>query len=546
MHGSGIVRVRVWFVLLLLLLPYSSEAQTEAPVKIRNVTITNLGVFDPKHEEFRWWIFRFLNRTHVKTRPSFIRNELLLKEGDILLPDLVRESERNLRRYRFLTDVSVKAVRVNDRESDLHVSTEDQWTTLPSFSWGKTRGARTFDAGIAEENFLGLGRRVGVLYEDGPERSGFSAMYGDPRFLNTRMRFNFRLSDFSDGHRLSFGLAQPFHTQESRWSYGAHAEEWTRLQHFYYRGIDAAALESIQKDTSFQLSHAWGARYQRNRAGVLFGYFESLFPSTVILDPEAAEQPEIQDNLDPDERRLFNIGLNIDRDRQRFSKFYYVDNFGRTEDLPYGTLSGLSIVRSNNGKGPDYVTGAVHGRYATRIEDRLYFASGATFSVRRQSGEWNNQITDLFARYYLQSGPKNLWLFHSRLQTLAAGLSATLTSDMDAPFQLSLGEDEGLRGYQFKDFTGLNRILLNVEYRIMTPWENRLVGIGIVPFWDAGYVWNPDSHWGTSVGLGLRIGFKKYGRTRVIRIDYAFPLVNTQNKSGSLSISTGHVFNILP
>jgi hemolysin activation/secretion protein len=124
-------------------------------------------------------------------------------------------------------------------------------------------------------------------------------------------------------------------------------------------------------------------------------------------------------------------------------------------------------------------------------------------------------------------------------------MAATITADTDAPFQLSLGEDEGLRGYPFRGFTGLNRALLNLEYRVLIPWEHRLVGIGVVPFVDAGYVWNPDDLFGCSAGIGLRIGLKKYGRTRVLRVDYAFPLVNARGKGGSLSVSTGQAFDIL-
>jgi hypothetical protein len=70
-----------------------------------------------------------------------------------LLPDALRESERNLRRYSFLTDVSVGSQIVNAHEVDIHVNTEDQWTTKPNISWNRVRGSRTLDIGIEEEIF---------------------------------------------------------------------------------------------------------------------------------------------------------------------------------------------------------------------------------------------------------------------------------------------------------------------------------------------------------------------------------------------------------
>lgn len=486
-----------------------------------------------------------MNRLHVKTQKSFIRNELLLREGDLLEPDLMRESERNLRRYTFLTDVSVRSRRINDQEADLFVNTEDQWTTKPNLSWGSTRGSRILDIGIEEENFLGLGRRVGLRYEKAPERDGFVGLYGDPRFLNTRLRLNLRYARFSDGHRLNYALVQPFYAQEARWSYGVNGFDLKRLQHFYYQGIDAAALEHVQHNVTFDVNRAWGPRYQRNRAGLILGYSQNLFPSVLIFDEEAAQEEEIQRNLDPVESELFNIGMSLVRDRQRFVKFYYVDNFGRTEDLPYGTLASLAVVHSNDDRGRDFLTSNFTGRYTFHRNARQYFVSHAGLSLRREAGEWNNWIAEFLLRYYIQKDSTKFGFFKSPKQTLAANLAATITADMDAPFQLSLGEDEGLRGYPFRGFTGLNRALLNLEYRVMIPWEHRLVGVAAVPFIDSGYVWNPDHHFGASVGIGLRIGLKKYGRTRVLRVDYAFPLVNSGGRGGSLSVTAGQAFDIL-
>ncbi len=536
--------MRILFLAFILTtFPFFLFAEPE--VRVRYIYINNLDVFDPQHQEFRWWGFRFMNRLHMKTQKSFIRNELLLREGDLLEKDLMRESERNLRRYAFLTDVSVRSRLINDKEADLFVDTEDQWTTKPSLSWGTTRGSRTFDIGIEEENFLGLGRRVGFRYEKAAERDGFAGLYGDPRFLNTRLRLTLRYGSFSDGHRMTYSLVQPFYAQEARWSYGVDGFDLKRLQHFYYKGTDAAALEHVQHNVNFDVSRAWGPRYQRNRAGLIFGYSQNLFPSVLVFDEVAAQEEEIQRNLNPVENELFNIGMSLVRDRQRFVKFHYIDNFGRTEDLPYGTHAGLSMIHSNDDKGRDFLTGNFNGRYTFHRNAAQYFVSHAGLSLRREAGEWNNWIAEFLVRYYLQNGPTKLGFFRSPRQTFAANLVATITADMDAPFQLSLGEDEGLRGYPFRGFTGLNRALLNLEYRVMVPWESRLAGIAVVPFVDTGYVWNPDDHFGCSAGIGLRVGMKKYGRTRVLRIDYAFPLVNSRGRGSSLSVSAGQSFDIL-
>jgi hypothetical protein len=322
-----------------------------------------------------------------------------------------------------------------------------------------------------------------------------------------------------------------------------------RAQHLYYKGIDAAELDLEQGGGVFSLTHAWGERYRKVRSGISFGYEERIFPGEArILDPEAASQPEIQENLNPDDRRVYNLGFHLERDRQRFVKFTYLDYFGRTEDLPTGLQHGFGLLYSRNDLGPDFLSGAISARWARNFDRSKYLVTFTSLRIRREQGDWNNLIADFEAHYYVQTGPFRYGPVRGPRQTLAWNLSSTLTRDVESPFQLSLGEDEGLRGYSFRSLTGFNRILLNFEDRIFTYWENRLGGIGFVSFVDAGYVWGKKTHddqFGASVGIGARFGFKKYGRTRVFRVDLAFPLANAQGRGISLSVSSGQIFNVL-
>ena len=153
----------------------------------------------------------------------------------------------------------------------------------------------------------------------------------------------------------------------------------------------------------------------------------------------------------------------------------------------------------------------ISGKAAAAPGDHNYFVLSGDFGIRRQSGEWNNVVGRLNARGYWQHGDSHMLFFHSPRQTFAASITGVLSRNVDVPFQVSLGEDEGLRGYKFKDFVGTNKILLNLEDRIFTPIDNKLIGVAIVPFVDAGGVWGSGVSWdpGLSTGFGIRIGLKK-------------------------------------
>ena len=85
-HGSG--------------LPVTGQTATAAqppPSRVGSITVENLGVFDPAIPQYRRFPYNLLNRLHIRTRRSTICQELLFREGDRFDPELLTESERNLR-----------------------------------------------------------------------------------------------------------------------------------------------------------------------------------------------------------------------------------------------------------------------------------------------------------------------------------------------------------------------------------------------------------------------------------------------------------------
>lgn len=51
---------------------------------------------------------RLMNRLHINTRKWVIRRELLFRTGDPLRPNLLAETERNLRSLGFINDIRVQ------------------------------------------------------------------------------------------------------------------------------------------------------------------------------------------------------------------------------------------------------------------------------------------------------------------------------------------------------------------------------------------------------------------------------------------------------
>lgn len=566
-----------WIPAVLLLLVFScacplwAEEQQPAPSdlsssgvahQIRNIYIETYDVFDPRIDDYQSWPFRFLNTLHIKTSDSFIRRELLLKEGMQFDQDLMEESERNLRKYSFLTDVKVRSEVVGPNLVDVFVHTEDQWTTEVNVSAGKSAGFTTYDFDIQEANFLGYGKRVGLSYNENPERSTYGFHLADPQFFNTRWTYNTDIEKSSDGWRYVTDAIHPFYSMDTKWAYGLSWDSGTYTKPLYSSGKSAAEIDTDHRDALLFAAHSWGERYDKKKFGVLFNADNLRYPRPArITWPEGTTlKPSIKKNLHPEDRDSYEYGGIFKWDHERFIEETYIDNFGQIEDLPVGLAFGAVLTKSENvTSNPNFFELHTMAQYGKRFNDAQYLTLYGEVLGRKPigAGGFRNVIFNGYAHYYLQTQNLKLARITFPQQTFAANVSATLTSNVEAPFQISLGENEGLRGYTFKSFTGENRLLMNIEDRIFTPLDYRLFAIGVAGFVDSGYVWSSEDHlrfddFGLTAGFGLRIGLKKSQSSRVVRVDFAVPIHQnfdnlgfTQTRGWSISVSSSQIFNVL-
>jgi len=556
--------------LLLTLLTFDPSAgQAEGPGwvardknYVNEIHIEALDAFDPKIPEYRSWVFRFLNKFHNKTNDSFLQRELIFREGDLVDEDLLEETERTLRELDFLGDVTITQRKVAPNKVDVFVHTEDQWTLQINASAGKSAGYSTYEFSIEEGNFLGLGKTVRLGYERDHERSTYDVFYQDPQFWNTRWNLQSGFANSSDGWRYITDFARPFYSQDTKWSYGMSWDSGTHSTRLYSRGgRKVAEIDTDHRTGLFFTARSWGERYNKRKFGVIFNADSILYPNPArVIIPEAASVKAIKKNLQPVDRESYQLGGMFKWDSQNFIKETYLDKFGIIEDMPVGFQIGGFLTRSNNRNTPttDYYQLYTMTQYSKQFSESQYFTLFGEFTGRKHvDGGSSNIYFNSYAHYYLQMSKFSVGNITFPRQTLAANFSALLTRDIDAPFQVSLGENEGLRGYTFKSFTGQNRVLFNIEDRIFTPLDFRVVGIGLVAFLDAGYVWSSEEHlrlddFGVSAGVGLRIGLKKSQSSKVVRIDMAFPIRNetsdftlADRKGYSISISSGHIFNAI-
>src|SRR4029450_11857215 len=96
-----------------------------AGARIGEVRVRTADVFDTTDPKEDYTLFRWANVLHVQTRASVIEAALLFRKGDPVSVAVIEETERLLRRGRYLYEVRIRPMAYHDGVVDIDVFTQD-------------------------------------------------------------------------------------------------------------------------------------------------------------------------------------------------------------------------------------------------------------------------------------------------------------------------------------------------------------------------------------------------------------------------------------
>ncbi len=510
-----------------------------AGVPISKIVFETRDVFED--QEHLRWLFDTIEFLHATTRERVIRRELLLRPGDVYDPALAEETERNLRRrLDFISDARVWPEALEDGTVALHVETKDRFTLRAGASGGVFSGASTRRISIGESNLFGTGKQFRVRYRETDEEEDLSVSYKDPQFLATYKTLRVSASESDDGGGFAISLEEPFRALSTELGYRIGFQHDRSEQRYHEFGDEITQIPERQTGVEFELARATGPRNERTKYGFRTSYRKLRYG--------VAEGDQPNRFRVPDDVRIFEIGPTLTYQYLPFfEKRTYLDAMGITEDVPLGFIAsaflGLQhrVESSGPSKNQPVVSLSLQWAGEPGPDQLMTLVSSGASRFRGSSVRgWNARAA---VHYYYFGLP---------MQTLAASLTFDAEAEKEGfEPQLSLGEDNGLRGYNVRFFTGDRRVRLNLEDRIFPDWELISVRFGAVVFFDAGLVWTNGQPVGLddiykSAGIGLRIGSPELVRRNVARIDLAFPLDDhpEEDFSVSVSASVGQIFDL--
>lgn len=493
-------------------------AKIPAGVTISSVNIRRFKVFDMDDPAENGTVYRWANNFHFNTHESVIRNQLLFQAGDLYEPASLRESERILRNLKFIYDARVRPWRWCGNTVDLEVVTRDIWTFTPTVWFSRSGGENEYALGFRDTNFLGSGKQVELRYESDDERAGTTVVYADPAIMGSRWETRLSFTSNDDGHDYLVRLDRPFFSIYERWAAGFGVRDTELEEKIWYRGDEVEefdhSVESVRLSGGIADEALKNQRVKRWLAGYRYEDHSFDFSDSDIPPDEL-----------PDDRTYSYPFLGIESIEDEYIKAKNLNYLGRTEDLFVGERYLATLGYSGEAFGATRDQIALAGHYSNTLvaSEKTWWVvdSGLSGYWSLSEAEFENLWWTTETRYLHRQAHK--WSFF-------ADLRVDYTDGLTGDNQLTLGGNNGLRGYDRHYQVGDRSAVLNLEQRYYSDWHPlRLLRVGFAAFFDVGRAWYPNRDNGpnggvlSNAGLGMRLNSSRADKSSVIHIDMAFP-----------------------
>jgi hypothetical protein len=516
--------------------PAQPGSASTAPVIVA-IRIEPVNVFDLAIPGESWWLFRLANKIHVKTKKVVIRRELLLGPGERWDSLKALESERNLRLLGDFRSADVTPVARPDGHIDLLARTQDTWTLIPRVGFGTEGGQREFTYGIAEDNLLGYGKSVSASHSQNGDLTHDDYHYTDQRFLGTRYNLDpfYTHTQFGDG--VGTDLVRPFFALDTPYGLGA---TWSHSlgEAILYQQANQFSRFLLKNET---VSGSYGYRPKADAFAVQrieAGWYEQkdqFFPLETYTAAGTL----------PGNRQLSGPTLGYSWIRPRYTKETYINKMERVEDFNMGNELQLfgGYAATALGSDRDRVFFNALDQQGFHIMPGRFVLAQVGAQGRIADGKPDNTL--LFANFNLFW--KAVWPV---AQTWVGHLECNKGRNLDGENQITLGGNNGLRGYENYSFIGHESVLFNLEDRAFIPGEYwHLARFGGVAFFESGSVaqaggitWN---RFYSDLGVGLRVSPTRSQSGSVARCDIARALQTGPGPSRwVVSVTVNQAFQI--
>ncbi|AKD02223.1 hypothetical protein POKO110462_07705 [Pontibacter korlensis] len=416
------------------------------------------------------------NSLHVRTGRGQVRNKLLFRKMEPLEPLALIESERLLRQTRYIIDARIivnEETTTND-SVDVFVITRDIFSLGGSGSYSPSSGRGRVT--LRELNFLGQGHQIEGSYRfnlNRPRPWEVAGYYTVENIGRSYISADVAYVDKNYYKEKSVFLSRDFFSLNTKYA-GAVGASWID---------ERILLPSAPEDTAARFGNVgyaqqdvWLGRAIKFKSYNL-GYETRgrVILGARVINTNYTTIPT--ENFQSNALILGSMGYST----RKYYKDRYIFGFGRTEDIPVGTLFSVTGGYQDGTKWDRryFGTSLAFARYGTNFG---YLYSRVGYGSFLRDDRWEQGVLDVEAMYFTKLAEWGNW----KLRHYLLGRS-TLGINRYPEELLSINNESGVRGFRSDLVRGTRRASFNYEANLYTPLS--LLGFRLATFLYADLAW---------------------------------------------------------
>jgi hypothetical protein len=479
---------------------------------IVRIVLLTYDVFDTSEPETSSWPYRAANSVHIKSTEGFVRSMLLFAEGEPYNQAAALESARLLRSLGIMNPVMISAKEV-EGGVEVTVETHDQWSLQLGADAGVSGSRGNYGIQLQEENLLGWGKNLTLGYDSDVERDTRSIRYRDPNIFNRRWTADLIYELRSDGSRNRVRVERPFFALDTERAWGGWWETEELIEHLYSES--ESVVEGLRSE---ELIRGWygirlGADGPITRRLTVGWDRRSVQYGDWAFETDGAPYPT------PDALDVSGIRVGYERIADSYEVLRGFRSWSSQEDVALGPNLSIAATVSIPAFGGDARRTLFEGAFSVGRHVDRWLVLGDVWASGRFDHSDAKDVVGGFQLVAAQVGERGFQL----------RLLAEDSHELDLDRQLTLGADNGLRGWDPDTFDGTGRALANAQWRtVLFRDVLHLFSVGAVVFVDAGATWDPRVGRDTGgvrsdAGVGLLFDLSRVSTTNLARIEIAWP-----------------------
>ncbi|WP_187263165.1 BamA/TamA family outer membrane protein [Pontibacter beigongshangensis] len=470
---------------------------------VRNIEIRNLNAFGYSINDTSRVPQNFFekagNSLHMKTRQRLIRNKLLFRSFEYLEPLALVESERLLRQTSYLLDarIIVNEATTTEDSVDVFVITKDVFSLGGSGSYSPSSGAGR--VAVRELNFLGLGHQLRTSYRfnmDRPRPWEATAAYTIENISNSYISADIIYANENYFKERSAYLRRDFFSTNTKYA-GAIGTKWAD-ELVLFPPVAADSLP-YHKNVVYTRHDVWLGRafkFKTYNLGFEPRARTILAMRLINTDYSTSPSPSFQSNT----LVLGSIGYSV----RRYYKDRFLFGFGRTEDVPAGSLFAFTYGYQK-GDLANRAYFSTEGSVAKYNPTFGYIFARAAYGSFVRNNQLEQGVLDLETMYFTRLSEWGNW----KLRHYIIG-RGTFGVNRFPEELLTINNENGLRGFRSDFVRGSKRIAINYEANLYTPFSLFGFRLATVAFADMAWLstGNKSSPLKSKPYTGFGIGFR--------------------------------------